>query len=647
MFAARTLLAAAVFTLASLSRAQISPGPLAQPHAGLEGNANCTRCHTTEPSGMDGKCLDCHREIGALIAQRRGLHAAHSQRCAACHPDHAGVEFALIEWPGGDPDRFDHQQAGWPLQGRHGELSCKVCHRQPFRKDPVLALHPTKGIGARWVGLSTDCINCHDDPHRKALGNDCLRCHAMDGFKPAPRFDHAKSSFPLRGAHQKQSCNECHTPDRQLVFKPVRHDQCSDCHRDPHQSRFGARCSDCHNEQSFHTIGIDGKPFEHDRTRFPLRGAHRSVRCGDCHKGGLTATPRPNFTSCGACHADAHAGSATRQGKPVDCAACHTVETFTRSTLTIEQHRQSNFPLEGKHQSVRCDACHVRERDPASRAKLGAAGVVMRPAATQCESCHADPHAGQLKAAPRAASCGSCHTVAGFSPSTFDAVRHAGTVLPLRAKHLAVSCRACHDPKRSQGVARTQTRDLGRASFSFTLAGAACESCHRDPHQGRFAGPAGCARCHNERGFRPSLFDATAHANCSFPLEGAHRAVPCSACHTDLDRKDKSAPLTLRVAEQHCSGCHQSVHGVQFEGRAGGDRCETCHSTGSFQPASRFDHQRDSRFPLDGAHQAVACVKCHKPRVEADGRRVTVYRPLSHRCEDCHGPTKAGTLERR
>ena len=118
--------------------AQVSPGPLAEPHRALEGNAHCLDCHATRSDGMDERCLACHREIDRLRGAGRGLHARTGEaRCATCHPDHAGTEFELIAWPGGGPEELDHPTVGWPLAGRHVQLACRDCHQPRFRKAAV------------------------------------------------------------------------------------------------------------------------------------------------------------------------------------------------------------------------------------------------------------------------------------------------------------------------------------------------------------------------------------------------------------------------------------------------------------------------------------------------------------------------------
>jgi hypothetical protein len=48
-----------------------------------------------------------------------------------------------------------------------------------------------------------------------------------------------------------------------------------------------------------------------------------------------------------------------------------------------------------------------------------------------------------------------------------------------------------------------------------------------------------------------------------------------------------------------------------------------------------FDHDRDSRFPLDAQHAPIACDKCHVTYQTAAGP-VVRYKPLGVECGDCH-----------
>jgi hypothetical protein len=346
------------------------------------------------------------------------------------------------------------------------------------------------------------------------------------------------------------------------LYKPLPHGECSACHADPHKGSFGETCSRCHDTASFRKV--DTASFDHDRTRYPLRGAHARMACARCHDEKTAWGKKPPFATCGGCHRDPHAGQATLAGRTEDCAACHTVDAFRPSSYTVARHAKTNYPLEAAHAGVSCGGCHGRTPpgDAAQVAALvGSAKVWFRPAHGRCVDCHRDPHAGR------------------FSPG------------------------------------------------------------------GERAREEACLACHTMAAFRPSTMDAAAHDRARFRLAGAHRAAPCFACHRELSAPAASDPHTLAfaVAGQSCRDCHQSPHGAQFDARKDGGACESCHDLERFKPAGRFDHARVKHFPLEGAHAKVACEKCH-PVATTGGRRMTLYRPVSSRCEDSH--VNDGVLKR-
>ena len=512
---------------------------------------------------MAVQCLDCHKEIAWLVERDRGLHArVRTQRCGSCHPDHAGKDFELISWDGaaggGGPERFDHALAGWALEGSHARQHCADCHKPRYRVAQPARLSPRRGADVGWVGLETRCTSCHEDAHRGALDKNCLKCHGMEHWKPAPRFDHGKTNYPLTGAHATVKCADCHaSPRLQLAsdahgvpiprYRPLDFRECSACHTDAHGGKLGPTCSRCHMTTSFKTI--NRASFDHDRTRYPLRGRHTEVACEKCHdfSGGQVARNRP-FATCTACHTpDPHAGTATLAGRGVDCASCHTVDGWRPSSYTVAQHRLTRYPLEGRHQQARCSGCHVKTP--------GAGAVVaMRPATSDCASCHVDAHA---KKYPR---CTDCHDVRGFSPSTIDVAAHAHYRFPLTGAHRAVLCAQCH----------TEMRHAPVASTLVALA--------------RWSGP----------------------------------------------------PLRFAAPAGGCAGCHQGVHGTQFAARPDRGACESCHDMDAFRPARRFDHNRDAAFSLKGAHANVPCARCHRSVAGPSGKPLVIYRPVPTACEACH-----------
>jgi hypothetical protein len=646
--------------------AQISPGPLAVPHAKLEGTLQCTACHGAGgASAMPTQCLACHKDLAWLARRGLGLHGQKGLgACATCHPDHAGREFKLITWAEGDSTRFDHRRAGWPLDGRHATTTCADCHTAAYRRSPAAGLAVRAAGTGGWLGLDRECATCHDDAHRGALGARCLECHDTRDWKPAPRFDHARTDYPLTGKHAEVGCNACHLARSVVraknargepipVYRPLPHQECSACHADPHQGGLGPACDKCHQTASFTTVASGA--FDHGRTRYPLRGRHAAVACAKCHDFGTAAGKRPAFATCTGCHADPHGGTATLAGRSADCSSCHDLAGFRPAVFTLDQHRRTTYPLEGRHQQVACSACHLKNPTGVARARLGAAGVLMRPAAAKCADCHADDHGGQLAGRAVTPDCATCHAVAGWKPSSFTTAAHDRLRLPLTGRHADVACVACHGPTRPGLPPLPPAAKLGRARVALVLRETTCSACHVDPHVGRYAAggarpqPNGCESCHDTRQFRPSTVDVAAHIGYAFPLEGAHRAVPCAGCHAELKRGGRTSsliasgppgpPLRLTVKAVGCEGCHLNPHGNQFAADSARGGCERCHGLDAFRPAARFDHERDASFHLKGAHEVVPCASCHVSR-SAPGSPTVVYRPLSAACESCHAAGK-------
>ena len=647
---------------------QVSPGPLAKPHAELEGTLKCTKCHGGGNAGMKERCLSCHKDIGWLAERNRGFHGGRATKaatCASCHPDHAGLDFPMVKWPDGSAERFDHLRAGWELEQSHAELKCEECHVTKLQVSPASRLTARK-TGTGWTGLETGCTDCHEDIHRGALGKsaDCVKCHDAGKWTVTPGFDHDTTGYALDGKHEKVTCDDCHLaeslrpkPDGRghlvPVYQPVPHESCADCHADVHKGQFGPTCTDCHTTVDWKRIDRDR--FNHDKTKYPLRAKHAAVKCVDCH--GNFSTPalkKPAFATCGACHKDAHNKTATLAGQVVDCEKCHNVSGFTPSTYTVAQHRTSKYALEGKHQTVKCTSCHGQAATPALAARWGTSKVILRPAFARCLDCHADDHGGQLAAQPDKGECADCHKVDGWTPSTYDRVRHGRLKLALEGRHADVECRACHGTDRKSLPPIATPARLGKATFLFKVPEIECTACHVDPHEGRFAARGarpkvqGCAACHDTRVFTPSTAGIDAHKDFGFALNGAHRATPCAACHKELERRPPGrrsslvrAASTFGVlrleAKKTCVDCHETVHGTQFDARKDKGACDACHGEDAFVPATTFNHDRDATFKLRGGHEGVPCNRCHPSDLTSTDPKRLIYRPVQGKCESCHG----------
>ena len=186
------------------------------------------------------KCLGCHKPLQARVTAGKGLHARPEYRdCKTCHVEHQGVEYELVWWGKAGKKAFDHAQTGHPLAGKHQALSCEQCHK-----------------ARSYLGNVTDCASCHKDEHRgQFAARACSSCHTEQAWKPAPGFDHARTSWPLTGRHAPVSCEKCHTTRRPdpanaavsyRVFRAVAGKDCASCHEDTHKGRLGTSCSSCH-----------------------------------------------------------------------------------------------------------------------------------------------------------------------------------------------------------------------------------------------------------------------------------------------------------------------------------------------------------------------------------------------------------------
>jgi hypothetical protein len=113
---------------------------------------------------------------------------------------------------------FDHEkETGVPLVGAHAEARCLRCHND---RGPV-AVFTARG-----------CSGCHEDIHAGDLGNDCTTCHRETTWQPFGQIElHARTRFPLDGAHAFTSCRRCHVGAPVGNFLPI-DTNCVTCHRD-------------------------------------------------------------------------------------------------------------------------------------------------------------------------------------------------------------------------------------------------------------------------------------------------------------------------------------------------------------------------------------------------------------------------------
>ena len=572
----------------------LSPGPLSQAHASIEGDDDCVKCHESGNKVVAGLCLDCHKDLAGEIAGGRGLHGRQYQGkpCEECHVEHVGRNTKLIRWPGGAMDRLDHALTGWKLDGGHAKVACQKCHTKasPQRK-------------LQFVATRTACAGCHKDPHAGRFTGECQKCHGVTAWQAfeRTRFDHQLARFSLTGKHATVACERCHTgtPPR---WQPLAFATCEACHADPHAGQFAPRpCAACHDPGGW-ASGDDKMRANHPR--LSLANGHAGVACKTCHDRGNDKPPSRGGR-CESCHRPIHLAKF-----PTRCEGCHAAIRWIGLPEAIgrDNHGKTRYPLAGKHAAVACAQCHPPTRPAAQRFR--------QLAFAACGACHADAHAGEF-AARGGGECAPCHSVAGFAPTTFGVTEHATTRFVLDGKHIATPCGACHPG------ARPRT--------AFALPRQVCADCHANPHGSQFnneIAAGGCARCHTAFDWHQAKIDHS-----TWPLAGAHARTPCAACHGVQQKA--AQPAAYRGLPRDCEGCHDDIHAGQFTQSAPARPCKACHDPESFQIARRFDHAT-TRYPLEGKHRPLACDRCHATERLRNGTSAVRWRLGYLRCKDCH-----------
>jgi hypothetical protein len=402
--------------------------PLRNGHADVP----CESCHKSKDfKGAPLACVACHQKDD----QKKGHHGKFGLKCETCHTDKS--------WK---TTTFNHDRdTRYPLKGRHQVIRCQSCHTG-------ILYHET---------FQTACIACHrnDDMkkgHQGRFGGKCETCHSERSWA-STTFDHNRDTkYPLRGKHLQAKCSSCHTG---FLYRDKLSTSCVACHRNDdmkkgHQGRFGEKCQTCHIEKAW-TVSI----FDHDKTRYPLRGRHARIKCESCHVGILYKDTLP--TACLACHRkdDSHKGQLGPR-----CESCHNETSWKQTQI---DHGLTRFPLLGKHARVACKDCHTTPQ--------------FKDAKVDCYSCHRKDDKHKLRLGTL---CEDCHNPRSWKQWDFD--HNKRTAFVLDGAHRGLDCVACH---------KFPTR--GKASIPAT-----CVSCHgeQDVHNGGFGRL--CERCHVSSSFK-------------------------------------------------------------------------------------------------------------------------------------------------
>ncbi|MBE0626059.1 MAG: cytochrome C [Burkholderiales bacterium] len=484
-------------------------------------------------------------------------------------------------------------------------------------------------------------------------------------------------------AKWEQDCRKCHIP----LDRSAQPRLCVDCHKKiaedlrDHVRLHGrlkdSTCRRCHTDhkgRKAKITGLNKDTFDHDQTRFRLRGAHKKpkTKCEDCHK--PTVKYRDTPQACQSCHRkdDNEKGHKGRLGPK--CEECHTDVNWKETKF---DHNKTRFKLELGHKDVKCKECHTGQLypfkdkpracvachkkdddDPAKKGHKGHFGSKCEKCHdagkwkksifdherdakyelkgkhfdAKCEKCHTKPlytvklpsdcyachrkdddekgHKGSL-----GQKCAKCHNEKNWKTSKFD--HDKDTDYPLTGKHAKVKCDKCH----KSGV----TVVAGKPRVKLPTA---CYACHKkdddDPlkkaHKGRFGEK--CNSCHTTKEWKHIIFDHDKDTD--YRLAGKHRKAKCESCHNiPGEVVAKGVPRVKLVTA--CNACHKKDDFEKGHKGTLGVRCESCHSENSWR-VEKFDHTK-SRFPLTGSHAIVECKKCHK---------TVDYRAAPRACNGCH-----------
>jgi hypothetical protein len=196
------------------------------------------------------------------------------------------------------------------------------------------------------------------------VGIACATCHVNGNFK-----------IP-------STCVSCHLKDYQGTTDP-----------NHVQAGFPNDCQVCHS-----TNGWKPAQFDHNKTNFPLTGAHINVPCAKCHiNGRYQGTP----TDCYSCHKADYTGTNNPNHVaahfPTTCNMCHNTATWLGAVFN-----HTWFPIySGTHAGkwMTCADCHINPsdysvfscitchtRNDTDPRHQGVNGYVYTP--TSCYACH-------------------------------------------------------------------------------------------------------------------------------------------------------------------------------------------------------------------------------------------------------------------
>lgn len=288
-------------------------------------------------------------------------------------------------------------------------------------------------------------------PSELSMWNNCENCHITSSWKkirPNAKFNHTRTGFPLRGRHKQALCNQCHNETSQRPKaknkggsvrghlargkKQIR--TCESCHKSPHNQTVSRACQQCHNTRTWKRTQAF---LAHQRTQFPLTGAHASVNCTACHINKEMNKFRKVSTQCISCHSKEYTSASTHPnhrsaGFSTNCRQCHATYAWKPARINHNLY----WPLLGAHQRVNCSSCHQRNR--------------YKDTPKDCMSCHSKDYkrAGHTPSS-HSSNCISCHSMNAWKPASFQ--NHDKFFPISTGNHSGFTCTQCHPTATAKG----------------------------------------------------------------------------------------------------------------------------------------------------------------------------------------------------
>lgn len=235
------------------------------------------------------------------------------------------------------------------------------------------------------------------------------------------------------------------------------------------------------------------------------------------------------------------------------CDRCHLEKGWTPLRDQVDfDHEQTRFPLEGRHETLSCGACHKGDTWEQVH--------TFDDVPTDCWNCHTDVHHNAL-----GDDCQRCHRQDSWSLVDAREI-HENVNFPLVGQHRSLPCEACH---------------VSAGSHAYDMVTNDCVGCHRKEFERALATvpnhvtSTACEVCHHPDDWKRQ----GTYVHVAFPIRFGSHAMDCLQCHTNTDYSDYSCNISC-----HFSGC-SDFQGVDAHSRVGcpepaQHECYECHPKG-------------------------------------------------------------------